>query len=114
MSEFRLEVRSVFHVAGRGTVFEGVVDRGVVSVGDRVTVSSPGNQVAVKVSGIEDVSGRELVTSASAGERIAMFIRGFDIEAIEDGIWRQEHEITPLAVDIAGVARIRHWWQFWR
>ena len=77
-------------------------------------MSSPGYRVAVKVSGIVAVSDRELVTSAREGDRIAILIRGFDIEAIEDGVWRQEHEITPLAVDIEGVARNRRWWQFWR
>jgi translation elongation factor EF-Tu-like GTPase len=114
MGGFRFTVKSIFHVAGRGTVFQGEVEEGSVSVGDAVTVSSPAHEVSVEVSGIERTATRKLVSSARSGDDVAVLVRDFDIEEIEDGVWRQEHEITPLAIEISRAAPERQWWQFWK
>jgi translation elongation factor EF-Tu-like GTPase len=114
MGRFRVAVKSIFHVTGRGTVFQGEVEEGTVSVGDSVTVSSPAHEVSVTVSGIESTSSRKLVSRAKTGDDVAILVRSFDIDEIEDGVWRQEHEITPLAIEISGAKADRRWWQFWR
>ncbi len=114
MSGFRVSVKSIFHVAGRGTVFQGDVEDGAVSVGDRVVVSSPGNRVTVRISGIERTETRELITAAAAGEDVALLVRDFDLASIADGIWRQEHEIVPLAIEISRPAGAVRWWEFWK
>ena len=114
MGEFRLTVRSIFHLAGRGTVFQGDVEDGSVSVGDRVVVSSPERRVTVRVAGIERTETRELVTSAQAADDIALLVRDFDLGSIEDGIWRQEQEITPLAIEISRPLGAGRWWEFWK
>jgi translation elongation factor EF-Tu-like GTPase len=114
VGSLQFAVKSIFHVTGRGTVFQGEVEDGTVSVGDSVTVSSPANEVSVTVSGIESTSSRKLVSRAKPGDDVAILVRSFDIDEIEDGIWRQEHEITPLAISIFGATAERRWWQFWR
>jgi translation elongation factor EF-Tu-like GTPase len=114
MGAFRFTVKSIFHVAERGTVFQGEVEEGSVSVGEAVTVSSPAQSVSAEVSGIERTATRKLVSSARSGDDIAILVRDFDIDEIEDGIWRQEHEITPLAIEISRAAPEGRWWQFWK
>jgi translation elongation factor EF-Tu-like GTPase len=114
MGEFRLPVSSMFPVPGRGTVFQGWVEEGSVSVGERITVSSPGNAVWVEIAGIERSATRELVSTARANEDVAILVREFDLAEIDDGIWRQEHEITPLAVEITRPVMDKRWWQFWK
>lgn len=68
---FTMPIKDVFTVSGRGTVIEGTVETGKVSVGDEITIPGCG-EGRYPVDGI--AIGRDLVQSASEGDDVGLLI----------------------------------------
>ncbi|MEU3048838.1 elongation factor Tu [Streptomyces sp. NPDC006984] len=78
---FLLPVENVLTITGRGTVVTGAVERGTVSVGDRVQVL--GADAETVVTGLETF-GRPM-DSAEAGDNVALLLRGLPRDAVRRG-----------------------------
>ncbi|WP_432250283.1 elongation factor Tu [Streptomyces sanyensis] len=78
---FLLPVENVLTITGRGTVVTGAVERGTVSVGDRVQVL--GADAETVVTGLETF-GRPM-ESAEAGDNVALLLRGLPRDAVRRG-----------------------------
>ena len=77
----RLPIDRVFSVRGFGTVVTGTLTRGTLRVDDPVELAPGG--VRARVRGLESHS--EPVTSAMAGQRVAVNLAGVDRGAVERG-----------------------------
>lgn len=81
---FLMPVEDVFTITGRGTVATGRVERGVVKVGDEVTIVGLAEEpTKTVVTGVEMF--RKLLDSAQAGDNIGALLRGIDRTGIERG-----------------------------
>ena len=81
---FLMPVEDVFTITGRGTVATGKVDRGKVSVGDKVEIVGLSEKsVETTVTGVEMF--RKLLDSAIAGDNVGLLLRGIDRKNIERG-----------------------------
>lgn len=81
---FLMPVEDVFTITGRGTVATGRVERGVVKVGDEVTIVGLAEEATkTVVTGVEMF--RKLLDSAQAGDNIGALLRGIDRTGIERG-----------------------------
>jgi elongation factor Tu len=75
-------VEGVFTITGRGTVLTGTVESGSVTVGDAVTLTSPGGRARVAtVTGVE--AFRKRLTSAGEGEHVGLLLDGVGREDVE-------------------------------
>ena len=112
----RFAVDRAFSIAGSGTVVTGTVFDGVVSVGDRLTLSPGG--VGVRVRGIQKAG--VAADAASAGERAALNLAGVDVEHVARGDWVVALHSPTQRLDVAlqlldGAApgdhaqSLRHW-----
>jgi len=81
---FLLAAEGVQSITGRGTVVTGMVNRGRVTVGDKVEVVGLREPVEAVVTGIE--SFRRTMTEAEAGDNVGMLLRGVDKDAVERGM----------------------------
>jgi len=77
----RLPVDRVFALRGLGTVVTGTLWRGTVSPGDRLIVQPGGAAVTARSVQIHD----RAVTTAPAGSRVALGLRGVDRATLERG-----------------------------
>ncbi|MFJ6508487.1 elongation factor Tu [Streptomyces sp. NPDC091879] len=78
---FLMPVENVLTITGRGTVVTGAVERGTISVGDRVEVLGAG--VDTVVTGVETF-GRPM-EEAQAGDNVALLLRGVPRDAVRRG-----------------------------
>ena len=74
-------VEDVFSITGRGTVVTGRVMKGVVAVGDEVTISPSGVRTAI--AGIEQF--RKSLDYAQEGENAGLLLRGVSREQVKRG-----------------------------
>ena len=81
--QFLMPVEDVFTITGRGTVATGRVERGVVKVGDNVSIVGMGSDKASVVTGVEMF--RKLLDEAQAGDNIGVLLRGITRTDIERG-----------------------------
>jgi hypothetical protein len=76
-ASFRMPVNNVFTIKGRGIVVVGVVEQGMISVGDRIQIVGVNDErLDTVVNAIE--KHKALFDSASAGEDIGILIKGFN------------------------------------
>ncbi|MFI1920456.1 elongation factor Tu [Nocardia sp. NPDC020380] len=80
---FLMPVENVLTITGRGTVVTGAVERGLVRVGDRISVLGYGGELESVVTSIETF-GRTM-ESAQAGDNIAMLLRGVQRGQVQRG-----------------------------
>jgi elongation factor Tu len=80
---FLLPIEDVFSISGRGTVVTGRVERGMIHVGDTVSIVGFGNDQKSVVTGIEMF--RKLLEVAQAGDNIGVLLRGVDKNNVERG-----------------------------
>jgi len=80
---FLMPVEDVFTITGRGTVATGRVERGVVKVGDNVSIVGMGSDKSSVVTGVEMF--RKLLDEAQAGDNIGVLLRGITRTDIERG-----------------------------
>jgi elongation factor Tu len=81
---FLMPVEDVFTITGRGTVATGRVERGIVKVGDEVSIVGLAEEPKkTTVTGVEMF--RKLLDQAQAGDNIGALLRGIDRKEIERG-----------------------------
>ena len=80
---FLLPVENVFTITGRGTVVTGAIERGRVSVGDRVEVIGLGGSPGTVVTGVETFG--KTMEHAEAGDNAALLLRGLRRQQVRRG-----------------------------
>ena len=92
---FLMPIEDVFTITGRGTVATGRVERGIVKVGDEVSIvgltEAPRKTI---VTGVEMF--RKLLDQAQAGDNIGALLRGIERKDIERGqVLAKPNSIKP-------------------
>lgn len=92
---FLMPVEDVFTITGRGTVATGRVERGVIKVGDEVSIVGLTQETRKTVAtGVEMF--RKLLDQAQAGDNVGILLRGVDRDSIERGqVLAKPNSITP-------------------
>ena len=92
---FLMPVEDVFTITGRGTVATGRVERGVLKVGDQVSIVGLTDETkSVVVTGLEMF--RKVLDEAQAGDNIGALLRGVQRADIERGqVLAKPGSITP-------------------
>lgn len=81
---FLLPVENVLTITGRGTVVTGVVERGTIRLGDRVSLlGGDGTSDPVVVTGLETFG--KPMESAEAGDNVALLLRGVHRDQVRRG-----------------------------
>jgi elongation factor Tu len=91
---FLMPVEDVFSITGRGTVATGRIERGVVKVGEEVSVVGFNSQKKTVVTGVEMF--RKLLDQGQAGDNVGLLLRGVEKHEIERGmVLAKTGSITP-------------------
>ena len=100
---FLMPVEDVFTITGRGTVATGRVERGVLKVGDQVSIVGLTDETkSVVVTGLEMF--RKVLDEAQAGDNIGALLRGVQRTDIERGqVLAKPGSITPHTKFLAQV-----------
>jgi translation elongation factor EF-Tu-like GTPase len=96
-------------------VLAGKVENGKVLAGAKAVIRSPTMTVDTVLNGLEQ--NREIVSSAAAGEDVAIMIADFDPHILNDGIevTRTEEGFPSYRVlDLVIEEPKKLWWEFWK
>ena len=92
---FLMPIEDVFSISGRGTVVTGRIERGVVKVGEEISII--GMQEAVDkttVTGVEMF--RKLLDQGQAGDNVGVLLRGIKKDEVQRGqVLAKPNTITP-------------------
>jgi elongation factor Tu len=80
---FLLPIEDVFSISGRGTVVTGRIERGVVNVGDELSIVGIKDTAKTTCTGVEMF--RKLLDRGEAGDNVGVLLRGIDRESVERG-----------------------------
>jgi elongation factor Tu len=80
---FLMPIEGVQTISGRGTVVTGLVERGVVKLGDEVEIVGLGETRKSVVTSIE--SYRKILDQGEAGDNVGCLLRGVDKDAVQRG-----------------------------
>jgi elongation factor Tu len=81
---FLMPVEDVFSITGRGTVATGRIDRGIVRVGDEISVIGISEETKkTTVTGVEMF--RKLLDEGQAGDNVGVLLRGIEKEDLKRG-----------------------------
>ncbi len=91
---FLMPIEDVFSIEGRGTVVTGRIDRGIVKVGEEVSIIGIRDTVKTTVTGVEMF--RKLLDQGQAGDNVGCLLRGTKKEDVERGqVLAKPNSITP-------------------
>ncbi|KOR30936.1 elongation factor Tu [Achromatium sp. WMS3] len=91
---FLMPIEDVFSISGRGTVVTGRVERGIVKVGDEVSIVGIKETTKTTCTGVEMF--RKLLDQGQAGDNIGALLRGVKREDVERGqVLAKPNTITP-------------------
>lgn len=91
---FLMPVEDVFSISGRGTVATGRIERGIVKVGETVSIVGMKETHDTTVTGVEMF--RKLLKEGEAGDNVGILLRGVKRDDIERGqVLAQPKSITP-------------------
>jgi elongation factor Tu len=91
---FLMPVEDVFTITGRGTVATGRIERGKVSVNDKIHRVGFGDTKEFVVTGVEMF--RKLLDDAQAGDNVGLLLRGADKKDLSRGqVLAAPNSITP-------------------
>jgi len=91
---FLMPVEDVFSITGRGTVATGRIERGIVKVGEEVSLVGMGSDRKTVVTGVEMF--RKLLDEGQAGDNVGLLLRGVGKDEIERGqVLAKPGSITP-------------------
>jgi elongation factor Tu len=91
---FLMPIEDVFSIEGRGTVVTGRVERGVIKVGQEVSIIGIRDTVKTTVTGVEMF--RKLLDQGQAGDNVGCLLRGIKKEDVERGqVLAVPGSITP-------------------
>ena len=89
-----MPVEDVFSITGRGTVGTGRIERGIIKVGDEISILGMGADSKTTVTGVEMF--RKLLDEGQAGDNAGLLLRGVDKEALGRGmVLAAPGSITP-------------------
>ena len=92
--DFLMPVEDVFSISGRGTVVTGRVERGIVKVGEEVSIVGIRDTVTTTCTGVEMF--RKLLDEGRAGDNVGVLLRGTKREEVERGqVLCKPGSITP-------------------
>ena len=81
---FLMPVEDVFSITGRGTVGTGRIERGIIKVGDEISILGMGADSKTTVTGVEMF--RKLLDEGQAGDNAGLLLRGVDKEELGRGM----------------------------
>jgi elongation factor Tu len=91
---FLMPVEDVFSISGRGTVVTGRVERGVIKVGEEVSIVGLKPTIKTTCTGVEMF--RKLLDQGQAGDNVGVLLRGTKREEVERGqVLAKPNSITP-------------------
>ncbi len=91
---FLMPVEDVFSITGRGTVGTGRIERGIIKVGDEISILGMGVDNKTTVTGVEMF--RKLLDEGRAGDNAGLLLRGVDKEDLGRGmVLAAPGSITP-------------------
>jgi elongation factor Tu len=91
---FLMPIEDVFSISGRGTVVTGRVERGIVKVGDEVSIVGIRDTTKTICTGVEMF--RKLLDQGQAGDNIGVLLRGTKRDDVERGqVLAKPNTITP-------------------
>ncbi|MCG5499470.1 elongation factor Tu [Ectothiorhodospira lacustris] len=91
---FLMPVEDVFSISGRGTVVTGRIERGIVKVGDEVSIVGIHDTIKTTVTGVEMF--RKLLDQGQAGDNVGVLLRGTKRDEVERGqVLCKSGSITP-------------------
>jgi elongation factor Tu len=92
--DFLMPVEDVFSISGRGTVVTGRIERGVVKVGDEISIVGIKDTLKTTCTGVEMF--RKLLDQGQAGDNVGVLLRGTKREEVERGqVLAKPGSITP-------------------
>jgi elongation factor Tu len=91
---FLMPVEDVFSISGRGTVVTGRVERGVVKVGEEISIVGLKDTQKTTCTGVEMF--RKLLDEGRAGENVGVLLRGTKRDDVERGqVLCKPNSVTP-------------------
>ena len=91
---FLMPIEDVFSISGRGTVVTGLVERGIVKVGETVEIIGIRPTSSTTVTGVEMF--RKLLDQGQAGDNIGALLRGVERDGVERGqVLAKPGSVTP-------------------
>jgi elongation factor Tu len=91
---FLMPIEDVFSISGRGTVVTGRIERGIVHVGDEVSIVGIHDTTKTTCTGVEMF--RKLLDQGEAGDNVGVLLRGTKREEVERGqVLAKPGTITP-------------------
>ena len=91
---FLMPIKDVFSISGRGTVVTGRVERGIVKVGEEVSIVGIRDTIKTTVTGVEMF--RKLLDQGQAGDNVGVLLRGTKKDEVERGqVLAKPGSITP-------------------
>ena len=91
---FLMPIEDVFSISGRGTVVTGRIERGVVKVGDEVSIVGMKETLKTVCTGVEMF--RKLLDQGEAGDNVGVLLRGTKRDEVERGqVLSHPGTITP-------------------
>ena len=91
---FLMPIEDVFSISGRGTVVTGRIARGIVTVGDEVSIVGIKETQKTTCTGVEMF--RKLLDEGRAGENVGVLLRGTKRDEVERGqVLAVPGSITP-------------------
>jgi elongation factor Tu len=92
--DFLMPVEDVFSISGRGTVVTGRIERGVIKVGDEISIVGIKDTLKTTCTGVEMF--RKLLDQGQAGDNVGVLLRGTKREEVERGqVLAKPGSITP-------------------
>jgi elongation factor Tu len=80
---FLMPIEGVHSIGGRGTVVTGLIERGIVKVGDEVEIVGLGDTKRSVVTSVETFN--RILDQGEAGDNVGCLLRGVDKDAVERG-----------------------------
>ena len=91
---FLMPVEDVFSISGRGTVVTGRVERGIVKVGEEISIVGLRDTTKTTCTGVEMF--RKLLDEGRAGENVGVLLRGTKRDEVERGqVLCKPNSVTP-------------------
>jgi elongation factor Tu len=91
---FLMPIEGVHTISGRGTVVTGLVERGIVRVGDEVEIVGLGETRRTIVTSVE--THRKVLDQGEAGDNVGCLLRGIDRNMVERGqVLARPGSLTP-------------------
>ena len=102
---------SMFVVKGQGVILSGEVEEGEISIGQKVTLTSPQFGVDIRVKGLE--IERKIKSKAKQGQHVAVM---FDDKKLSELVAEYEKAPKDVAFELNGLKAVnceKPWWKFW-